>query len=51
MKWVEFSSDIFITIPSNGHTTDEDSGEEDGVTINNLPGIQMTNESYAENGV
>ena len=42
---------VFIMPPNDGHITDEDSGEENSVTINNLPGIQLTSESYVEDDI
>ena len=51
MKRVEISSNVFITPPNDDHITDEDFGEKDGVTINNLLGIQPTSEAYVEDGV
>ena len=51
MKQVEISSNVFISPPNDGHITYEDSGEEDSMTINNLPGIQITSESYIEDDI
>jgi hypothetical protein len=45
VKTREVPSDIYITPPDDGHITDEDSGEENVVRIDNLPGSQLIVES------
>lgn len=41
------SADVFITPPSNHDISDEDSGDEDGGTVNNLSGSQLNAASTA----
>lgn len=43
------NTEIFIVPPIDGQMTDEDSGEEDVVTIDNLPGTQLIAEAFVEN--
>ena len=41
-----FTADIYITLPS-GNITDEDSGDEEDVTVNHLSGCQLAAEAVA----